>query len=185
MAEQINKSLAEVTQSMREQNAANEIEADAMKAANSNAMKASAAADNQIFLLQEIFKQLVANNIFTKQLMGQIDTIQDAFKSLIQFMIDQKDQDRIAANAALTQASKDPKDAAGEKGMDVKAEGGFAIPAATLFGAVTAYVYGLSEYIRVFTLPKTIGILGAIPKAIGTFTVGISDFFKKLEKKLK
>ena len=135
-------------------------------------------------ILSDIFKEIVESQRLTYTIINELNSIQLAFAELIRFMVDQKDQDRIAANAALAQTGKDPKDAAGEQGMDVKAEGGFALPAATLFGAVSAYVYGLSEYIRVFTLPKTIGILGAIPKAIGTFAIGIGDFFKKLGKYL-
>lgn len=180
MAEPVTKSLAEVTQSIREQNAINTLEAQNIKAANANAAAAQRGVGDTNLILSDILKEMVESQRLTYTIINELNSIQLAFAELIRFMVDQKDQDRIAANAALTQAGKDPKDAAGEKGMDVKAEGGFAIPAATLFGAVTAYVYGLSEYIRVFTLPKTIGILGAIPKAIGTFTVGISDFFKKL-----
>ena len=181
MAEKaVTKSLAEVTQGIREQNAINTLEAQNIKVANSNAAAAQRGVEDTNLILSDIFKEIVESQRLTYTIINELNSIQQAFAELIRFMVDQKDQDRIAANAALALTGKDPKDAAGEKGMDVKAEGGFAIPAATLFGAVSAYVYGLSEYIRVFTLPKTIGILGAIPKAIGTFAVGIGDFFKKL-----
>ena len=102
MAERpVTKSLAEVTQSIREQNAINTLEAQNIKAANSNAAAAQRGVGDTNLILSDILKEMVESQRLTYTIINELNSIQLAFAELIRFMIDQKDQDRIAANAAL------------------------------------------------------------------------------------
>lgn len=149
------RTVQDVTNTMVERNGA-------QQAANENKKQTNVLSTQKQILVDQSTIMGTTNNL--------LNSLVDKFSTFIQFMVDQADKDRIAANlAAANKAKMTEGDGSGSAG--ITKDNATGLP--TMFvAAFLAYISGVDKFIRAVQLPKTI-------KAITKAFSAVGDLFSK------